>query len=91
MEDQWTEAQYEAALARLEALTDKVPIQLLHPLITNNTDDPNAVDRTTNDHPIHHLTTYATRNIQNCCVCRTEKGGDRCRYWRSRSEAGVGE
>jgi hypothetical protein len=25
MEDQWTEAQYEAALAQLEALADKVP------------------------------------------------------------------
>jgi hypothetical protein len=40
MEDQWTEAQYEAALAQLEALTDKVPTQSLHSPTTNNTDDP---------------------------------------------------
>lgn len=33
MEDQWTEAEYEAALAKLEALTDKVrhtPSSILH-------------------------------------------------------------
>ena len=35
MEDQWTEAEYEAALARLEALTDKV-CHLLHPPSTTN-------------------------------------------------------
>lgn len=37
MEDQWTEAEYEAALAKLEALTDKVrhAIHVLHPSTTN--------------------------------------------------------
>jgi hypothetical protein len=62
MEDQWTEAQYEAALAQLEALTDKVPILFLLPLIANNTDDPTQLTalRTTIPSIISPLTRPST-------------------------------
>ncbi|KAH0286027.1 hypothetical protein M436DRAFT_66757 [Aureobasidium namibiae CBS 147.97] len=64
MEDQWTEAEYEAALAKLEALTDKVrrAIHVLHPSTTSRTDDPTQLTalRTTIPSIVSPLTRPAT-------------------------------
>ncbi|CAD0114358.1 unnamed protein product [Aureobasidium uvarum] len=66
MEEQWTEAQYEAALAQLEALTDKVaiPIQSLitNKTLTNNTPQLTAL-RTTIPAIISPLTRSATTKL----------------------------
>jgi hypothetical protein len=61
MEDQWTEAQYEAALAQLEALTDKVTFPSTYSS-QNNTDTPTQLTalRTTIPSIISPLTRPAT-------------------------------